>query len=476
MRRMEKFTIATSVMVLVAFGLQDAANAACARQLTPITHEILGSCCTTQNRCSTDINNSIAALSASSDRGGTLFLAGSLELDKPITLRSNVTIEGRGSARLVPRHSSSRRGFTLLSFFEKLSNAPLENVLIRGIDADGKQRTQNFIHFVEDLPGGSIDLINLRVEKNSIRNLTGRGILIHSDPGAGRLRLRNLSIIDNTIVDLADTGIDITGHLGSRAENGPIFVQGNTLKNVGMNSAEEKIGFGIMIGEATDIFIDRNSVENTCEDAIRVNNSNQTLISGNAVRGSREVPNVNCLDVAGIKAYGSDNVTIVGNSVHGTSRHGVEVIFSTNISVSGNSIEAIGASSRPDFGNGVTVWNRLEENKRVENVAVVGNSIRDVMQGIVVDAGDNETTFIEDVIISGNTVTHTCIAVALSRNAGRGLYHVNVTGNTLRADGVITDPNRCTPDERYSILTDKVYYLTAMGNQLTGIRRIVGSR
>src|SRR6266542_1967417 len=156
----------------------------------------------------------------------------------------------------------------------------------------------------------------------------------------------NVIVSGNTVSNIASNGIYVT----TLSSN--VTVSGNTVSGVN--------GVGIYVNTLSNVTVSGNTVSNTTSYGIYNRSSSNVTISGNTVSGTQSHAiyvspsssnvTVNDNQVSGITGYGfwansSSGVTVSGNTISNTSNYGLHVDTSSNVTVSGNDVSFLDATT-----------------------------------------------------------------------------------------------------------------------------------
>jgi uncharacterized secreted repeat protein (TIGR03808 family) len=262
---------------------------------------------------------------------------------------------------------------------------------------------------------------------------------------------RGLTVSGNRVAGCGNGGILVWG---SAARRGASTVIGNSISGIGAtNGGNGQNGNGINVFRCDDVLIANNRIADCAFTAIRLNSTNNVVVSGNLCRNSGEVAifsefaftgsviSDNIVDGAalGISVTNMDQsgqvATVTGNIVRNIREAStvnpdtkpIGIYAEAETTITGNTIYAVA-------GTGI----RAGHGEFLRNVVIADNSIASVTTGIGVSVADGAGP----VSITGNIVAtppdhaivgmawETVVTTDLTRDAAR-YPHVNISGNRV---------------------------------------------
>jgi uncharacterized secreted repeat protein (TIGR03808 family) len=226
---------------------------------------------------------------------------------------------------------------------------------------------------------------------------------------------RGLMVADNRIAGCGNGGILIWG---SSSRRGSTTVLGNAISGIGAtNGGNGQNGNGINVFRCDDVIVANNRIADCAFTAIRLNSTNNVVVSGNICRNSGEV--------AIFSEFAFTGSVIADNVVDGAAL-GISV---TNMdqagqvaTVTGNVVRNIRESStvNPDTVS-IGIYAEAE-------TSITGNTVSAVA-GTGIRAGNG--AFLRNVVIADNVVSGASDGIGVSVAEGAG--DVSISGNTIAA-------------------------------------------
>jgi uncharacterized secreted repeat protein (TIGR03808 family) len=349
--------------------------------------------------------------------GLPLFVPGGTYAMNFVSIPSATTVFGvRGATRLV-----------------SLSNAPIftghaaNDIVLRDVSFDGLGNgagDQGLISFVL--------CENLELDGVTVTNGSGTGVSLQQTSG----RIGGLVVdgFSDGIFALDSTGLEVSGNRVRNCSNGGIrvwsssegkqdgtLVSGNDVSDIRSGSGNGQNGNGINVYRANGVRVMGNRFRNCDFSAIRLNGSNDTIVSGNTCLDSGEV--------AIFSEFAFSGSVIADNVIDGAAQG----ISMTNLdsggrlaTCTGNIVRNISPSSRvnPDT-TPVGIF--------AEADAVIANNAIDSVPGLGIGAGWGP--YLRNVSVTGNVVRDVEIGIGISvaEGAGKALVAGNHITESRRA-------------------------------------------
>lgn len=277
------------------------------------------------------------------------------------------------------------------------------------------------------------------VENISIRNSSGRGILI--DPG-------NNNRISNVVVtgSFAD-GVDISGD-GNTVDQSLIGILSSGATSCGTISSGN--GFGISIVGAN------NQVKNSyvaCSKNVITHYGISITGSGNTI-GPNNVIGTNSAGTAmlgnydGIDATSATSATITTNTIAFNSQYGISLLTTNSASILSNTIYGngldgilLGSSNSNNLGGNVLVGNRngILLSGTSQSNKIGGPSTGSTLTGNTISANLSDGVYIKDTaqnnLLAGNKIGVTSDGLTQEGNASNGVSIYNASNNSIGATG-----------------------------------------
>ena len=226
---------------------------------------------------------------------------------------------------------------------------------------------------------------------------------------------RGLTVSGNRIAGCGNGGILIWGNASRR---GSSTVIGNSISGVGAsNGGNGQNGNGINVFRCDDVLIANNRIADCAFTAIRLNATNNVVVSGNLCRNSGEVAIFSEFAFTG--SVIADNIidgAALGISITNMDQSGQVATVTGNIVRNIRAASAVNPDTRP-----IGIYAEAE-------TAITGNTIYSVV-GTGIRAGNGE--FLRNVVIADNVLAavNTGIGVSVADKAGP----VSITGNSITA-------------------------------------------
>jgi uncharacterized secreted repeat protein (TIGR03808 family) len=253
------------------------------------------------------------------------------------------------------------------------------------------------------------------VVHDAAAEIDGCDFLGHGLAAIFSLDSRGLTVSGNRIAGCGNGGVLIWGNASRR---GSSTIIGNAIAGIGAsNGGNGENGNGINVFRCDDVLIANNRIADCAFTAIRLNATNNVVVSGNLCRNSGEVAIFSEFAFTG--SVIADNIVdgaALGISVTNMDRSGQVA------TVTGNIVRNIRAASavNPDTRS-IGIYAEAE-------TTITGNTIYSVV-GTGIRAGNGE--FVRNVVIADNVVSavNTGIGVSVVDKAGA----VSVSNNTITA-------------------------------------------
>ena len=322
---------------------------------------------------STDDAAAIRSAIAAASAGGTVFLpAGIYRVNSPLTLSSDIVLEGSGHSSLLSLGANTNRGVISVS---SANNVRITNLALVG-NASVFTGTGNI-----GISGATGGYYNIAIDNVSIDSFAGDGISMLAT--AGGSRATNISIINCSIRSTGAHGIVCQDAVDN------VRITNSDVQDWGLG-VEDRIG--IVIGRSASNQIVANN---------HIFSTNTGAQQGTSVHG--------------ISVDSTEKATIVGNTVNGCVGYGIECGFIHGGTIFGNVVYQPTRAGIALSGNGVKVNKFLAVNS---NSILSGNN-----QGIYGFVTAASGTSHEDITINSNVVRG-------CRNIGIQLEHIkNFTCN-----------------------------------------------
>lgn len=226
---------------------------------------------------------------------------------------------------------------------------------------------------------------------------------------------RGLTVSGNRIAGCGNGGILIWGNATRR---GSSTVIGNSITGVGAsNGGNGENGNGINVFRCDDVLIASNRIADCAFTAIRLNSTNNVVVSGNLCRNSGEVAIFSEFAFSG--SVIADNIVdgaALGISVTNMDQSGQVATVTGNVVRNISEASAVNPDTKP-----IGIYAEAE-------TTVTGNTVYSVV-GTGIRAGNGK--FLRNVVIADNVVSAVNTGVGVSVAAGAG--PVTIAGNTIAA-------------------------------------------
>ena len=245
--------------------------------------------------------------------------------------------------------------------------------------------------------------------------IDGCDFLGHGLAAIFSLDSRGLTVSGNRIAGCGNGGVLIWGNASRR---GSSTIIGNAITGIGAsNGGNGENGNGINVFRCDDVLIANNRIADCAFTAIRLNSTNNVVVSGNLCRNSGEVAIFSEFAFTG--SVIADNIVdgaALGISVTNMDRSGQVATVTGNIVRNIRAASAVNPDTKP-----IGIYAEAE-------TTITGNTIYSVV-GTGIRAGNGE--FLRNVVIADNVVSavNTGIGVSVVDKAGA----VTVTNNTITA-------------------------------------------
>ncbi|MGN6488164.1 MAG: TIGR03808 family TAT-translocated repetitive protein [Devosia sp.] len=232
---------------------------------------------------------------------------------------------------------------------------------------------------------------------------------------------RGLVAARNRIAGCGNAGILIRGGTSRR---GASTLLGNSISGIGAtNGGTGQNGNGISVFRCDDVLIANNRIADCAFTAIRLNATNNVVVSGNLCRNSGDVAILSQFAFTG--SVISDNIVdgaALGISVTSMDRGGQLATITGNIVRNIRAASAVNPETRP-----IGIYAEAE-------TTITGNTVAAVA-GTGIRAGTGE--FLRNVVIADNVVSAADTGIGVSVAPGAG--PVSITDNTVtaRAHGIV---------------------------------------
>lgn len=226
---------------------------------------------------------------------------------------------------------------------------------------------------------------------------------------------RGLTVSGNRIAGCGNGGILIWGNASRR---GSSTVIGNSIAGIGAtNGGNGENGNGINVFRCDDVLIANNRIADCAFTAIRLNSTNNVVVSGNLCRNSGEVAIFSEFAFTG--SVIADNIVdgaALGISVTNMDKAGQVATVTGNVVRNIREASAVNPDTKP-----IGIYAEAE-------TTITGNTIYSVV-GTGIRAGNGE--FLRNVVIADNVVSAANTGIGVSVAPGAGA--VSITDNTITA-------------------------------------------
>ena len=358
------------------------------------------------------------AIDAAAGAGLPVFIAGGSYLIGDVRLPSAATIFGL-------------RGGTVLTApgdVPVFTGSGADAIALRDLDFDGAGAGGETLLGFRDCTRLAIERVGLargRADGLGLERVSGRvadcTISGFGDNGIFALDSAGLTIEANRIRDCGNGGVRVWASAEGAGSDGTV-VAGNDIADIRWDAGGNgQNGNGINVFRAEGVSVLDNRLARCAFSAVRLNATNNTVISGNLCLDSGEV--------AIFSEFGFSGSVITGNIVDGAAQ-GISI---TNFdhggrlaTCAGNIVRNIAPASRvnPDT---IPIGIAVEA-----DVAVSGNTIENAPgAGILAGWGP----FLRDVVLDGNLIRETDygIAVSVAEGAGSVILSANLISGARRA-------------------------------------------
>ena len=226
---------------------------------------------------------------------------------------------------------------------------------------------------------------------------------------------RGLTVSGNRIAGCGNGGILIWGNASRR---GSSTIIGNAIAGIGAsNGGNGQNGNGINVFRCDDVLIANNRIADCAFTAIRLNSTNNVVVSGNLCRNSGEVAIFSEFAFTG--SVIADNIVdgaALGISVTNMDKSGQVATVTGNVVRNIREASAVNPDTRP-----IGIYAEAE-------TTITGNTIYAVV-GTGIRAGNGE--FLRNVVIADNVVSAVNTGIGVSVVSGAG--PASITNNTITA-------------------------------------------
>ena len=251
-----------------------------------------------------------------------------LEISKDITLQGGPGVVLQAPSSLPLYYTTSANNHPII-YVHNTANAAILGLTVDGLEhGNGNYRFQG-IGFYD--AGGTIDGNTvLDITDNPFSGMqSGSAIYAYNADGTPR----TLTVSDNTISNFQKSGITLNG------SNLTVSVEGNTVTGAGPTAVIAQNG--IQLGYGASGTVSDNTISGvdytpgswTSSGILLYAAGNGVQVTGNDLSGAQE----------GVAAASSNNVSITGNTIAGSSLDGIELADVSGATVSGNTISGSGA-------------------------------------------------------------------------------------------------------------------------------------
>jgi uncharacterized secreted repeat protein (TIGR03808 family) len=355
------------------------------------------------------------AVGVASAMGLPLFVPGGIYAMNLVAIPSATTVYGvRGATKLV-----SRTDQPILVCYAA------NDVVLRDLSLDGLGLSGGDL----DNPGllGANLCENLRLEGLSLANGVGAGV--HIQFSSGRITELVVDGFSDGIFALDSTGLEISSNRVRNCANGGIrvwssneggaqdgtLVSGNDISAIRSGGGNGQNGNGINVYRANGVRVIGNRMRGCDFSAIRLNTTNDTIVSGNTCLDSGEV--------AIFSEFAFSGSVIADNIIDGAAQGISMTNFDSGgrlATCTGNIVRNIAPLSRvnPDT-TPVGIF--------AEADAVIANNAVELVPGLGIGAGWGP--YLRDVVVTGNVIRECDIGIGVSVAEGAGA--AVVTGNLI---------------------------------------------
>jgi uncharacterized secreted repeat protein (TIGR03808 family) len=355
------------------------------------------------------------AVAAASAAGLPLYLPAGTYAMNQIELPSAMTLFGvRGATTLVSTISAP----VITAYSSRAVS--VRDLVVDGSGDGANAESQGLLVFANcdeleleglQLSNGSFSGVRLDRCSGRVENLAVSGF---SD-GIFSYEGRGLVLAHNRISDCANGGIRVWGPgEGDTAYDGTI-VSENDISGIGSTSGNGQNGNGINVYRADGVTVRGNRLRNCDFSAIRLNTTNDTIVSGNTCLDSGEV--------AIFSEFGFSGSVIADNIVD----RAAQGISMTNFDQNGRLATCTGNIVRNIAARSLVNPDTTPAGIFAEADAIIANNVVESVPGVGIGAGWGP--YLRDVVISSNLIRDADIGIAVSVAEGAG--SATVTGNRI---------------------------------------------
>ena len=373
----------------------------------------------TPNSAESQTSAFIAACAAAAAAGMPLFLPAGTYIIGPAELPAGLLLQG------VP-------GATILQYDViggALRVAGQDNITLDGLVIDGAFTTgstaDGLLHIA--------DCDGVHVSRCTIRNSQNNGVSI----ARGAVRIESCDIhgcAEAAVFALDSRGVSVHacrisgcgngGVLVWRSDNGRdgSIISGNSISTIDNRSGGNgQYGNGINIYKADEVIVSGNHIADVQFSAIRLNSTNDALVTGNTC--------ISCKEVAIFSEFAFSGSVIADNIVDRAAQ-GISI---TNFNEGGRIATCTGNIVRNIFTGSEVNPDTVPVGIFAEADAVISGNVVETVPGLGIGAGWGP--YLRDVVVSGNMVRDVDIGIGVSvaEGAGKALVASNLVSEARRA-------------------------------------------
>lgn len=359
------------------------------------------------------------ALGVAAALGLPLFVPGGVYAVSNVALPSSTTVFGvRGATRLVWPSGGPI-----------LQAQAGSNIVLRDLGFDGMGSAGS--------DGGLLSFVEcetLELDGLSVVNGSGAGSGVSVQHSSGRITGLVVDGFSDGIFALDSTGLEISGNRirncanggirvwsGSDANSDGTLVSGNDISDIRSESGNGQNGNGINVYRANGVRVTGNRLRNCDFSAVRLNGSNDTIVSGNTCLASGEV--------AIFSEFAFSGSIIADNVIDGAALG----ISMTNFDSGGRLATCTGNIVRNITPNSRVNPDTAPVGIFAEADAVIANNVVDSVPGLGIGAGWGP--YLRNVSVTGNVVrdVEIGIGVSVAEGAGKALVANNRISEARRS-------------------------------------------
>jgi uncharacterized secreted repeat protein (TIGR03808 family) len=359
--------------------------------------------------------NMQAAVNAAAEAGLPLFLPGGSYVVGNIELPSWITIQGvRGATHLIAPGADP-----LLHALQK-SRITLRDLRLEGAPGAAKTDNSGLLFFAgcEDI---ELDALNLRdgsgngayLDRTSghVENLNVQGF---GETGIFAIDSSHLDITGNRIFNCGNGGIRVWAR-ESGGHDGTVVARNDIYDIRADGGGNGQNGNGINVFRADGVTLTGNRLRNCAFTAIRLNSTNDTIVSANTCLDSGEVAIFSEFAFAG---------SIISDNIVDGAAQGISI---TNFNQGGRLATCSGNIVRNIYPNSRVNPHTVPVGIFAEADALIAGNVVEVVPGVGIGAGWGP--YLRDVSVTDNLVRDVEIGIAVSVAEGAG--KAMISGNRI---------------------------------------------